>query len=177
MSPKQITKIDITEPVFKEPIEVIKKITSSLEEDIKYTKVIQTYVMEERRLNLVLEKQGSAFFKGKIVWIGNKKDDTEGTLFCVDNGSELKQINPTAENTEAVIFDIKKEAIRVSTASISKCTVCGKDIEIFDEISGCPICQAKAHREHFVDWVKVKKSCPVCKKSLNISSTGAIVIG
>jgi len=67
MSPKQITKIDITESVFKEPIEVIKKITSNLEDDIKYTKVIQTYVMEERRLDLVLEKEGSAFFKGKIV--------------------------------------------------------------------------------------------------------------
>jgi len=176
MSPKQITKIDITEPVFKEPIEVIKKITSNLEEAIKYTKVIQTFVMEERRLNLVLEKQGSPFYKGKIVWIGNKKDDTEGTLICVDNGSELKQINPTAENTEAVIFDIKKETINVSTASKSKCTVCGKDIEIFDEISGCPICQAKAHREHLVDWVKMKNTCPVCKKSLSISSTGTIVI-
>jgi len=176
MSPKQITKVDITEEVFKEPIEVIKKISSNLEEKPKFTKVIQTYVMEERRLNLSLEKEGSVYFKGKIVWIGNKKDDTEGTLFCVDTGSELKQINPTAENTENVIMDIKKETIKVSTASKSKCSVCGKDIEIFDEILGCPICQAKSHREHLVDWIKMKNSCPVCKKTLNVSSTGAIVI-
>ncbi len=176
MSPKQITRVDITEAVFKEPIEVIKKITSNLEGNLKYTKVIQTYVMEERRLDLVLEKQGSSYFKGKIIWIGNKKDDTEGTLFCADTGAELKQINPTAENTETVILDIKKETIRVSTASKSKCTVCGKDIEIFDEVSGCPICQAKAHREHLIDWIKTKHSCPVCKKSLNVSSTGAIII-
>ncbi len=175
MSPKQITKLDIKEAVFKEPIEVIKKLTSNLEGNLKYTKVIQTYVMEERRLDLILLKEGSSYFKGKIVWIGNKKDDTEGTLICVDTGTELKQINPSAENTESVILDIKKETIKVSTASKSKCTVCGKDIEIFDEVSGCPICQAKAHREHLIDWIKMKHSCPVCKKSLNVSS-GSIII-
>ena len=50
MSPKEITKVDITTEVFKEPIEVIKKLTAHLE-GLKYTKVIQTFVMEDRRLN------------------------------------------------------------------------------------------------------------------------------
>ncbi|MFX1260370.1 MAG: hypothetical protein ACFFAN_21170 [Promethearchaeota archaeon] len=175
MSPKEITRVDITEAVFKEPIEVIKQLTSKLD-GLKYTKVIQTYVMEDRRLDLALIKDGSSYFKGKIVWIGNKKDDTEGTLICVDTGTELKQINPTAENTEVVILDIKKETIRVTTASKSKCAVCGKDIEIFDVVSGCPICQSTAHREHLLEWIKMKKSCPICKKSLKVSSTGVIFI-
>ena len=172
MSPKQIVQVDIINEVFKEPIEVIRQLTSHIE--FKFTKVIQTYVMEERRIKLSLENQGSSYFKGNIVWIGNKKDDTEGTIFCVDTGSELKQINPTAENTEKIIFDIKKEIIKVATVSKTKCVVCGKDIEIFDEISSCPICDAKAHKEHFIDWVKVKHSCPICKKSLNVSSSGFI---
>ena len=49
--PKEITKVDITEDVFKEPIEVIKQLTTHID-NLKYTKVIQTFVMEERRLNL-----------------------------------------------------------------------------------------------------------------------------
>jgi len=102
MSPKEITKLDITNEVFKEPIEVVKQLSSNL--DLKYTKVIQTYVMEDRRLNLTLEDQGSSYFKGKVVWIGNKKDDTEGSIFCVDTRDELRQINPTAENTDKVTF-------------------------------------------------------------------------
>ncbi|MFX1601428.1 MAG: hypothetical protein ACFFB6_12590, partial [Promethearchaeota archaeon] len=103
MSPKEITKLDISNEVFKEPIEVVKQLSSHL--NLKYTKVIQTYVMEDRRLDLTLEDQGSNYFKGKVVWIGNKKDDTEGTIFCVDTRDELKQINPNAENTEKVTLD------------------------------------------------------------------------
>jgi hypothetical protein len=175
MSPKEITKFPITEAVFKDPLEVIKEVTEKLD-GLKYTKVIQTFVMEDRRLTLNLQKLGSTFFKGKIVWIGNKKDGTEGTLFCVDTGSELKQINPSAENTGTVILETKKEAIVISTVSTTKCIVCGNDLEIFDDIAGCPICQAKAHREHLVDWINMKHSCPTCKKSLNVSSTGVIFI-
>jgi len=128
MSPKEITKVDMTNDVFKEPIEVVKQLSSKLE-GLKYTKVIQTFVMEDRRLNLSLENQGSSYFKGKVVWIGNKKDDSDGTIFCVDTRSELKQINPTAENTESILLDIKKETIRIFTASKTKCAVCGKILE------------------------------------------------
>lgn len=175
MSPKEITKFPLQEAVFRDPLEVINELTDKFD-GLKYTKVIQTYVMENRRLNLTLQKLGSTYFKGKIVWIGNKKDGTEGTLFCVDTGSELKQINPTAENTGSVILDTKKETIMVSTVSTSKCAVCGRDMEIFDDITGCPICQVKAHREHLIDWIGMKHSCPTCKKSLGVSSTGAIYI-
>jgi hypothetical protein len=175
MSPKEITKVDITGEVFREPIEVIKKLTANLE-GLRYTKVIQTFVMENRKLDLILDKQGSSVFKGKVVWIGNRKDDTEGTVFCVDKGNELKQISPTAENTEQVILDIKRASIRIDTSSKSRCAVCGKPIEIFDDTNGCPLCDTKAHKDHLVDWVKMKHSCPVCKKSLNVSSNGVIYI-
>ncbi|MEJ2251236.1 MAG: hypothetical protein P8Y97_16480, partial [Candidatus Lokiarchaeota archaeon] len=96
MSPKEITKLDITEDVFKEPIEVIKNLSANL--DIKFTKVIQTYVMEDRKIELVLEREGSSYLKGKVVWIGNRKDDTEGTIFCIDTKTDLKQLSPTMEN-------------------------------------------------------------------------------
>ncbi|MFW9825252.1 MAG: hypothetical protein ACFFE4_20085 [Candidatus Thorarchaeota archaeon] len=174
MSPKEITKLEITNEVFREPKEVIDKLAANI--DLKYTKVIQTYVMEDRRLNLTLEHEGSSYFKGKVVWIGNKKDDTEGSVFCVDTKDELKQISPTAENTEKIVLDVKKEVIKVSTVSKTKCSVCGKNIEIFDEVTGCPICEAKAHKDHLTDWVRMKQTCPVCKKSLNVSSTGVIFI-
>jgi hypothetical protein len=175
MSPKELTKIDITEEIFKEPIEVVNKISEHIDW-LKYTKVIQTFVMENRRLNLILSKNGSDYFKGEIVWFGNKKDDSEGTIICVDTGREIKEISPSSENTESVIFDIKKENIIVSTASKSKCAVCGKEIEIFDEVAECPICQTKAHRDHLIEYINMKHTCPICKKSLNVSSTGSIMI-
>ncbi|MHA1272416.1 MAG: hypothetical protein ACTSVV_16365 [Promethearchaeota archaeon] len=175
MSPKEITKVDITNEVFKEPIEVIKQLNAHID-GLKYTKVIQTFVMEERRLNLQLEKDGTVFFRGKIVWIGNKKDDTEGTIFCVDSRNELKQINPTPENTESVFIDVKKDTIIIKTSTKSQCAVCGKPIEIFDSIARCPSCDTRAHKEHLIDWIKMKHSCPVCKEPLEVSPTGAIIL-
>jgi hypothetical protein len=174
MSPKEVTRVDITEEVFKEPFEVIKNLSANL--DLKYTKVIQTYVMEDRNLELVLEKDGSSYLKGKVVWIGNRKDDTEGTIFCVDTRSDLKQLSPTIENTQKVILDKKKNMVRITTESKSKCSVCGKDIEIFDHVSSCPLCNARAHKDHLLDWIKMKHTCPVCKKSLSISNAGKILI-
>ena len=57
MSPKEVTKVDITEDVFKDPTELINNIESNY--PLNYTKVIQTYVLEDSRLNLVLERQGT----------------------------------------------------------------------------------------------------------------------
>lgn len=172
MSPKEETEIELTEEIFKEPVEVINKITSNM--GLDYTKVIQTYVMEDRKLSLELEEDGSDYFKAKIVWIGNKKDDTSGTIFCVDKRGDLKELNPTEENTEKAILDLKKEKIKIITGAKSKCSVCGKKIEIFDEVTSCPICGAKGHKDHVIDWIKMKHTCPACKKSVDVSSSGVI---
>lgn len=173
--PKEETDLNITNEVYKEPIEVMKKLSSNID-GLNYTKVIQTYVLENKKLDLSLIKQNSSYFDGKIVWIGNKKDDTEGTVFCVDSRDGLKQLNPTPDNSDKIILDKKKNKINIFATSNSKCAVCNKDIEIFDEIGSCPLCGAEGHKEHMVDWIRMKHSCPVCKKSLNVSSTGVIFI-
>jgi hypothetical protein len=64
---------------------------------------------------------------------------TAGTIFCVDSKNELKQISPTAENTEKIELDLKKNLIKILTESKTKCAVCGKSIEIFDEKYWMPL--------------------------------------
>lgn len=175
MSPKEITSLDITNEVFKGPVEIINKISEKM--DLKYTKVIETFVLEERDLKLSLQREGSTFLKGDIIWIGNKKDNSQGSIICMDSGNELKLINPNDENTGRVLFDLKKEAINIITESKLKCSVCGKNIEIFDEFASCPICKSKAHREHLIEWIKMKHTCPSCEKALKITDSGEITIG
>ena len=175
MSPKEITSLDITNEVFKGPVEIINKISEKV--DLKYTKVIETFVLEERNLKLSLLREGSTFLKGDIIWIGNKKDNSQGSIICMDSGNELKLINPNDENTGRVLFDLKKEAINIITESKLKCSVCGKNIEIFDEFASCPICKSKAHREHLIEWIKMKHTCPSCEKALKVTDSGEITIG
>ncbi|MCK4237785.1 MAG: E3 ubiquitin protein ligase [Candidatus Lokiarchaeota archaeon] len=173
MPAKEKAVIEISKEVFKEPLEVIKQMTENFD-SVTFTKVIQTYVIENQNINLALERNGNIFAKGKLVWLGNRKDSSEGSIFCFDTGSEMRTITPSPDNTEKVILDPRKDLIKISTASRIKCPVCEKSIEIFDEQVICPVCGAKAHKNHFFEWVKMKKSCPVCKKALEISEDNQI---
>jgi len=173
MPAKEKTIIEISKEVFKEPIEVIKRIAETFD-NVSFTKVIQTYVMENRNINLALERNGNIFAKGKLVWLGNRKDSSAGSMFCFDTGNQMRTITPSPDNTEKVILDPRKDLIKISTASRIKCPVCEKSIEIFDEQVQCPICNTKAHKNHFIEWARMKKSCPVCKKALEVSDDNHI---
>ncbi|MFB0559811.1 MAG: DUF2341 domain-containing protein [Candidatus Lokiarchaeia archaeon] len=52
--------------------------------------------------------------------------------------------------------------------AISRCSVCNLEIVSRDRIVSCPHCGAQSHRDHLLEWIKVKGICPVCKERLNI---------
>jgi uncharacterized Zn-finger protein len=49
---------------------------------------------------------------------------------------------------------------------IPQCTVCLLPIIQGDEFVKCPYCGSFAHKNHLIEWVKVKGSCPYCKERL-----------
>ncbi|TXT66505.1 MAG: hypothetical protein BAJALOKI1v1_280003 [Promethearchaeota archaeon] len=167
-------KVEIKKDAFADPMKIINEITPHL--NLEYTKVIQTYVIENKDLELVLKQEGAPDLRGKLVWLGKRKDGKEGTVLCIKVNSEIQKLNPTPENIEKVFLDLKKERILLHTESKAKCAVCEKKIEIYDEVKSCPICGARAHKDHFLEWIRMKANCPVCKKALNISSAGKILV-
>lgn len=50
---------------------------------------------------------------------------------------------------------------------IDKCSVCNLDITPEDEIAKCPYCGCLSHRDHFLEWVKVRGTCPNCTARLS----------
>ncbi|MFB0559831.1 MAG: right-handed parallel beta-helix repeat-containing protein [Candidatus Lokiarchaeia archaeon] len=51
--------------------------------------------------------------------------------------------------------------------AIAICSVCNRDIlsgEVFVE---CPYCHVPSHRDHLLEWIKVKGYCPNCKERLS----------
>jgi hypothetical protein len=57
---------------------------------------------------------------------------------------------------------------RLSSTQIAGgiCPVCHDRIEPLETVSSCPYCHAKAHREHLLEWIHVKGTCPSCQKGL-----------
>jgi hypothetical protein len=48
------------------------------------------------------------------------------------------------------------------------CIVCHHTLHQADSILECPHCQGKAHRVHFLEWLKVKGRCPACQAILDV---------
>ncbi|MFW9997454.1 MAG: hypothetical protein ACFFD4_35750 [Candidatus Odinarchaeota archaeon] len=51
--------------------------------------------------------------------------------------------------------------------SSNTCHVCKREIKTEEELVNCPECIHPFHKAHLAEWVKVKGTCPVCKKHIN----------
>lgn len=47
------------------------------------------------------------------------------------------------------------------------CTVCNNSIVPLDSTLSCPHCGGRAHRIHFLEYLKVKGTCPNCRANLD----------
>lgn len=171
--------VDIRKEIFKSPSEVVAVIKDQ-NPDTEFTRVVQTYVSENDQLDLELTKEGKTFFTGKVLWIGNRNDGGRGVEICAKpEKKDFKTIIPTQDTSKEIMLDSHKKdksTIRIETMTRVRCAVCGKGIEIFDESSSCPVCSAKAHTAHLQEWVRMKNSCPVCKKALLVDDGGNIAV-
>ncbi len=51
---------------------------------------------------------------------------------------------------------------------IERCKICTKLIKLDDILATCPYCGEKFHREEFLEWLKIKASCPNCKSEMDL---------
>jgi hypothetical protein len=47
------------------------------------------------------------------------------------------------------------------------CPVCNLDIVFGDLFIKCPFCGILSHRDHLLEWIKIRGTCPNCKKKLS----------
>ncbi len=160
-------QLNIKPVLLKGPKYFIQAIKSSLK-GIKLTKVISTWVIESENLRIKVKNDGNTVFTGLIKWIGDRNDGSKGSVLCLSSGKELKIIRPTKDTVKQAVLDTEKLAIGINATTTTKCSVCGKGLDLFDELASCPLCDALAHKEHLYEWVKMRNSCPVCKKGISI---------
>lgn len=48
------------------------------------------------------------------------------------------------------------------------CSVCLLNINHGDSIILCPHCKSPAHRDHLLEWLKIKYYCPFCKQKIDV---------
>jgi hypothetical protein len=91
---------------------------------------------------------------------------------CPECGGKLKEIIMVGVASKSKCFfcgaEIPKNAEycpRCGEAR-ARCSVCNNDIVSKDLYVKCPYCGALSHREHLLEWIKVKGYCPNCRDRL-----------
>ncbi|MFX1537151.1 MAG: binary toxin-like calcium binding domain-containing protein [Promethearchaeota archaeon] len=73
--------------------------------------------------------------------------------------SQTQTTSPTPRTTE--------RPVQMPLASQdNKCVVCQRPIQERTEILSCPSCDVKGHPGHFKEWIRIKQTCPNCRKEL-----------
>ncbi len=163
-------KVNLRGVILKGP-HITMKLLQKNTKELKYTKVIQTYVLENNLLKLAVFKGGKpSDLKGYVKWIGNQPGSVEGTEICIQVGNEIKTLRPTKQNTKRIAYDTEKSIIAIEADSSVRCGICGKNIEIDDEAVSCPLCGTLFHQPHLDEYVKSQNECYACKKKLELKN-------
>ncbi|WXG41987.1 MAG: zinc-ribbon domain-containing protein [Candidatus Freyarchaeum deiterrae] len=86
----------------------------------------------------------------------------------VENKVTIKDKNPYCVYCGTQIHEGDRFC-RVCGNVIMYCTLCKRYLFSWENVLECPNCGATCHRDHLLEWIKVKGCCPNCEKRLNQS--------
>jgi hypothetical protein len=77
---------------------------------------------------------------------------------------ELPETISCLSCTATIHFDAKK--CPECGEKVVKCPICTVPLQFGDDFVKCPHCKTFAHRDHLLEWIKIKGICPMCRKPL-----------
>jgi predicted RNA-binding Zn-ribbon protein involved in translation (DUF1610 family) len=77
--------------------------------------------------------------------------------------TQAKQMTPMGTQPQMKI----KKSLSPTDMGTEDCIVCRGELSQDDDVVWCPHCGKLAHREHMMEWIRGKGTCPACGKSLN----------
>ena len=146
---------------------------------MEYTRAVDTYIMEkikENPLKVNVTREDQALMTANLLWVTEKEEG--GVVLYLEN---KKYLYPTNENIKGAYFSLdKKKATGIVEIELhptpAPCAICGKPMEIFDEVASCPSCGTTSHVLHLEEWIRMKGTCSSCMASLAINDDNKIVL-
>lgn len=84
---------------------------------------------------------------------------------------KVSRTAPTSEKPKCVKcgHEVPEDAkyCPVCGSITARCSVCNQYVTSEEQFLECPNCGVLSHRDHLLEWVKVKGYCPSCKKKLS----------
>jgi hypothetical protein len=84
-------------------------------------------------------------------------------ISCLQELRERLERNGLEQESKKVSKAVRK--VRTSSKTVGKkCCVCNLALNKGDEAVRCPFCLNVAHKDHMLEWLHVRGSCPVCQR-------------
>jgi hypothetical protein len=139
------------------------------QEALKFVKVLRTFVISSE-LKAEISSGGASANKvsGVVDWIGERKDGQKGVELFLRSRSGNK-VFILGENVESALFNGPKYSLTISETP-ELCPICKSMISAKDVIIQCPACSVRAHKDHFLEYLKIHGTCPKCNKRLTMKA-------
>ncbi len=163
--------IDVKGFVLNGPEVLMQNITqlsqSEKQEPINFNKVLRTFVLNTE-LKAEISSGGSNATKisGIVDWIGERKDGQKGIELFLRSRSGVK-VFVFGDNVEQVLYNNSKRTLIISETP-EQCPICKSIIAAKDVTIQCPSCAIRAHKDHFLEYIKIHGTCPSCGKRLSM---------
>jgi len=146
---------------------LIQMSQSEKQEPINFSKVLRTFVLNTD-VKAEISSGGSSTSKisGVVDWIGERKDGDKGIELFLRSRSGNK-VFILGENIEQASYNGSKQSLTISETP-ETCPICKSGISAKDATIQCPSCSVKAHKDHFLEYIKIHGTCPKCGKRLSM---------
>jgi len=172
-----MAEIDIKGIIDSGPEKLVMTINNALsaekiKEPFEFKKVLRTFIIDSPlRAEISLASGGATVSKisGKIKWIGDRRDGKPGIEIFLEKSENKKPLIIGSENLDSAIFNTEKRLLMFSQVP-PICPVCKGIIKPSDTKIKCPACGVEAHKDHFLEYIKIHGVCPNCNKKLSMKA-------
>ena len=141
------------------------------QEPINFSKVLRTFVLNSE-VKAEISSAGSTATKisGIVDWIGERKDGQKGIELFL-RGRSGNKVFILGGNVEQALFNGSKRSLIISETP-ELCPICKSIMSAKETTISCPSCGVKAHKDHFLEYIKIHGTCPKCGKRLSMKQKG-----
>jgi len=163
---------DITKEVLEGPekiIEIMEKKDIDKKDPLSYTRTMNTFLFDNTIKATILSSDNSATSKlsGTVEWIGDRRDKEKGVEFFIRSRGEGNIITIGINNLKTAKYNHQKRSFSITQNPIT-CPVCNQAILPDQKTISCPNCHVIAHKDDYLEYLKINGECPACRAKLTM---------
>ncbi len=129
-----------------------------------YNEFLKNELVEHRKVFEVLSSKMKTEYSDKQLSGVGFSSTQENSLLCKISGKFDRIMMITFAN---ITGRFGEELVQLSGEKVGLCEICKRSVYNVDSRFPCPDCNNIFHTSHFIEWVRIKEKCPVCRESIS----------